>query len=244
MSLPDVPSYYVFHSLRQIIPGRPFHLEKMVECAQKALLSRARRILIPDEAEEGLAGDLSHNPSCSWNGRLRYIGALSSVEAEAADADLDYFISISGAEPQRSLFEERVLAQVESLPGRVVVALGKPDARDRSLSRGRVVIHSYLNRQRQQEMMNRARLVVCRSGYTTLMELAQLRKPALFVPTPGQSEQEHLAEHHRRLGHTHAVSQSRLNLVRDVAEAEKFPGLPPIPPTAESIRRFLEAIAP
>ena len=242
VALRNVPSYYVFHSLRQIIPGRPYLLEKLVECAQKTLLGRARCILVPDEAENGLAGDLSHNPSCSWGGRLRYIGPLSSVEAEPTEPDVDYFISISGAEPQRTLFEERVLAQVEGLPGRVVVALGKPDGVSRTLNRGQVTIYNYLDRGRQQEMMNRARLVVCRSGYTTLMELAQLGKRALFVPTPGQSEQEHLAAHHFRAGNAYTVSQHQLSLVRDVTEAERYPGLPPVPPTRESVRRFLEAI--
>ncbi|MFB6260836.1 MAG: glycosyltransferase, partial [Thiohalorhabdaceae bacterium] len=154
-----------------------------------------------------------------------------------------YFISISGAEPQRTLFEERVLEQVGDLPGRVVVALGKPDGETRTLNRDRVIIYSYLNRQDQQAMMNRARLVICRSGYTTLMELAQLTKPALFVPTPGQSEQEHLADYHYRQGHTYAVNQNDLDLARDVAEAEKYPGLPRVPPTEDSIRRFLEAIS-
>jgi hypothetical protein len=43
-------------------------------------------------------------------------------------------------------------------------------------------------------MMSRARLVVTRSGYTTLMELAELRRRARLVPTVGQSEQEYLAQ--------------------------------------------------
>ena len=242
VGLREVPSYYLFHSLRQIIPGRPYWLEKMVECAQKALFARARRILVPDEAEGGLAGDLSHHPSCDWGDRLRYIGVLSSVERRTGEEDLDYFISISGAEPQRTLFEERVMEQVADLPGRVVVALGKPDGGSDTPSHSRITIYSYLDRHHQQEMMNRARLVVCRSGYTTLMELAQLGKRALFVPTPGQSEQEHLADYHRRRGNVYAVSQARLDLVRDVTEAEKYPGLPEVPPTRESVRRFLEAI--
>ncbi|MEF8794417.1 glycosyltransferase [Thiohalorhabdus sp.] len=243
VALREVPSYYVFHSLRQIIPGRPYYLEKMVECAQKGLLSRARRILVPDEPENGLSGELAHDLSCDWGDRLRYIGALSSVSAQAGQTGVDYFISISGAEPQRTLFEERVLAQVADLPGRVVVALGKPDSETRKPDQDRVVIYNYLNRQDQQAMMNRARLVICRSGYTTLMELAQLHKPALFVPTPGQSEQEHLADYHCHRGHTYAVSQNDLDLPRDVAEAERYPGLPRIRPPEDSVRRFLDAIS-
>ncbi len=38
-----------------------------------------------------------------------------------------------------------------------------------------------------------ARLVICRPGYTTLMDMLKLRKKTVMVPTPGQGEQEYLA---------------------------------------------------
>lgn len=37
-------------------------------------------------------------------------------------------------------------------------------------------------------------LVLCRSGYTTVMDLVKLDKKAFFIPTPGQFEQEYLAK--------------------------------------------------
>ncbi len=242
--LREVPSYYVFHSLRQIIPGRPYGLEKLVECGQRRLLRRARAILVPDvEDNGGLAGDLSHHPHCDWGGRLRYLGNLASVHRRPLAQDVDCFVSISGAEPQRTLLERIVLRDVHRLPGRVVVALGRPErAGEAPRDDGRVTIHPYLDRNRQEELLNRARLVVCRSGYSTLMELAELRRPALFVPTPGQSEQEYLAEYHRSRGHVHAVEQKHLDLVADVARARGLPGLPAVPPTEVSVRRFLAVV--
>ncbi|MFA9461098.1 glycosyltransferase [Thiohalorhabdus sp. Cl-TMA] len=243
--IPEVPSYFLFHSMRQIIPGRPYWLEKMVEGSQMRMFANAQRILVPDEAEDGgLSGDLSHNLSCDWKGRLAYIGPLSTISPQSGDQDLDYFISISGEEPQRSMLERRVLDQVEGLPGRVVVTLGKPEAETRSLSRGRIDVYNYLGRHDQQDMMNRARVVVCRSGYTTLMELAQLGKKALFIPTIGQSEQEYLARYHMERGHTYTVPQNHLDLARDAALAETYHGLPRMPPAAESVRRFLEVVIP
>ncbi|KPV40264.1 hypothetical protein AN478_09160 [Thiohalorhabdus denitrificans] len=241
--LPEVPSYLLFHSLRHIIPGRPERLEGLVEGTQARLFADARRILVPDEAEDGgLSGDLSHHLARDWGDRLAYIGPLSTITPQDGEEDLDYFITLSGQEPQRTLLEERVLAEVEGLPGRIVVALGKPESRSRSLGRGRITVHDYLDRPAQQAMMNRARLVIGRSGYTTLMELAQLGKKALFVPTPGQSEQEYLARYHRERGHTHGVTQSRLDLAADVAKAETFPGLPRTASAGESVRRFLDVV--
>jgi UDP:flavonoid glycosyltransferase YjiC (YdhE family) len=238
----EVPSFHIFHSLRQIIPGRPRALEKLVECAQRRMLSGVARVLVPDEQEQGLAGDLCHNPACDWSGRVDYIGILSSVRRMEVPQDVDCFISISGAEPQRSIFEEIVRSQVRGLKGRIVVALGRPDAAPSVQDDGRIAIHSYMNRAQQQAMMNRAALVVTRSGYTTLMELAELGKKALLIPTVGQSEQEYLAQYHEAQGHMHAVRQSELDLVRDVEAARSYKGLPPMPPTAESVQRFLRAV--
>lgn len=246
--LRGVPSLQLFHSLRQIIPGRPALLEKLVECAQRRLLAGADRVLIPDAPADGLAGELSHGPRCDWGGRLEYIGPLSSICRRSVEQDVDFFISVSGAEPQRSIFERLVLRQVEALPGRVVVALGRPDAGSPDAAPdvrggGRITVHSYLDRERQEDMMNRAGLVVTRSGYSTLMELAELGRKALLVPTPGQSEQEYLARYHEEHGHLHAVLQPDLDLARDVTVAAGYSGLPPMPSTEASAARFLDVFA-
>jgi hypothetical protein len=240
---PEVPTFHLFHSLRQIIPGRPRGLERLVECSQRRMLSGATGILIPDAPTNGLAGDLCHDTACDWQDRLEYIGVLSSVRRRPLPQDIDYFISISGAEPQRTIFEQLVLQQVGHMEGRIVVALGRPDATPTIRDDGRIAIHSYMNRAQQEEMMNRAALVVTRSGYTTLMELAELRKKALLIPTVGQSEQEYLAHYHETRGQIHGVRQSDLDLPRDVRVAASYRGLPAMAPTDESVRRFLHALS-
>ena len=45
-----------------------------------------------------------------------------------------------------------------------------------------------------EKTINESEIVVSRSGYTTIMDLAILGKKAFFIPTPGQYEQEYLAE--------------------------------------------------
>lgn len=242
MALEEIPSFYIFHSLRQIIPGRPRRLEQLVEWNQRRLLARARRILVPDSVQSGLAGDLCHDLACDWGGRVSYIGILASVVRMPVPVDIDCFISVSGAEPQRGVFEQLVLEQVAGLPGRVVVTLGRPEAAEVVHNDGRLTIYGYLGRERQAEMMNRARLIVTRAGYTTLMELAELGKKALLVPTLGQSEQEYLAEYHRRAGRVHSVDQRKLRLRRDVALAWEHPGFQPMSPSSESVERFMELV--
>ena len=87
-----------------------------------------------------------------------------------------------------------------------------------------ITIYGYLDRKGQAEMMNRAKLVVCRSGYTTVMELAELGKKALMIPTPGQTEQEYLGRYYAERGYYHCVSQYELDLAKDIEKARSLSG--------------------
>ncbi len=238
-----VPSYCILHSLRQIIPGRPRWMERFVERGQRNLTAGFRRILIPDAEENGgLSGDLGHDPELDWgDGRLCYIGPLSGIRRIEGSPDVDWFFSISGIEPQRSLMEKKVLAALPHLDGRIVVTLGQPSQAGTCRHIGQATVYGYLDRQAQGEMLNRARVVMTRSGYTTLMELAELGQRALFVPTPGQSEQEYLARFHHDKGHVYSTTQGELDLARDLPRAAEKPGLPRIG-SGQSVMRFLSAI--
>ncbi len=238
-----VPSYCILHSLRQIIPGRSRALETLVEWGQRNLLNGFDKVLIPDVGEnDGLSGDLGHHPALNWGeDRLCYIGPLSDVRRPGLPEDVDYFFSISGIEPQRTLLERKVMAALPKLTGHIVVTLGRPQLDTAPRQIGNVTVYNYLNREQQARMLNRARLIVSRSGYTTLMELAELGKKALFIPTPGQSEQEYLADFHRTKKHVWSTTQARLDLLVDLDRARAANGVPRHSST-ESPARFLEVI--
>ncbi len=238
-----VPSYCIFHSLRQIIPGRLRRVERLVEWGQRGLLEGFAKVLIPDVKENGgLSGDLGHDPALDWGGKLDWIGPLADVVRPDLPEDIDYFFSVSGIEPQRGLLEKRVLAALPELGGRrVVVTLGDPERAGERYELAGATVYGYLERERQAEMLNRAHVVMTRSGYTTLMELATLGKHALFVPTPGQSEQEYLARFHCERGHVYSTTQRRLDIPRDLPCAAAAAGLPCLS-GAESVGRFLQVL--
>ena len=203
-------------------------------------MGRYGRIVVPDfEGEHNLSGVLSHNVSHFDLSRVHYIGILSHLRRTGAKKDVDYFISLTGPEPQRSILERKILMQVGDLEGRVVIAGGNPDVRQKEAAGG-VEFHSYLDGQRQEEMMNRTRFFVSRSGYTSMMELAELGiKRALLIPTPGQTEQEYLGDYYEAQGYFHHVDQYVLELKRDIARALGFKGFAPPWRTEESVRRFM-----
>lgn len=238
----SVPSYHLMHTLHQIMPFRARPVEWIIESLQQRILSGARKVLIPDQEENGLAGELCHDLVAFRRDQIEYLGILSSVLKMPVEQDVDYFITVSGVEPQRSVLEGKVLKQARDLDGRVVITLGRPDLPFSLSDDGRLAVYSYLGRRRQAEMMNRARVVVSRSGYTTLMELAELGKRALMVPAVGQSEQEYLADLHERRGTMHSVPQGKLSLARDLVDAERYPGLVGVRPTCEAVEKFLRIV--
>ncbi|RLE11898.1 glycosyltransferase [Candidatus Aerophobetes bacterium] len=223
---PEVPSFFVFHQLRFIAPGRIKIFERCTEGFNYLSGDNFQKILVPDLKEENLSlsGDLSHNLCYFKEGKVEYIGILCDLRIKKVPQDIDYFISISGPEPQRTILEKKILSQLSSLKGKVVVALGKPEEKKDTIYQG-ARIFSCLNRKGQEEMMNRSRLIITRPGYTTLMELATLGKKALLIPTPGQTEQIYLASYHLKKGNFYSISQEKLNLARDVREAERYPGI-------------------
>jgi hypothetical protein len=238
-----VASFQIAHGLRFIAPQRNWLVELAMEYSYHRCFGRTARFAVPDFAVNGLSGNLSHNLRYVQPHRVSYIGILSRVRRVALPQDIDCYVSLSGPEPQRSILEDILLKQVYDVPGRVVVSLGKPEQAGRTWTNGRATIHSYVDRHQQEELMNRAQLIVSRSGYTTMMELAELAKPALLIPTPGQTEQEYLADYHLRRGNFYSVSQAKLDLPRDLNVARRYPGYKPVHRTEVSIDRFMKLVA-
>jgi UDP:flavonoid glycosyltransferase YjiC (YdhE family) len=218
-----VPSVLITHQLRFYLPPALRWAAVFGEWFNRIVFRKYRYVFVPDaEGSPNLSGVLSHKGKIAGHPKVRYIGCLSSIEktADSKEDDIDLLISISGPEPQRSRFETRVMEQVEKVPGKIWIALGEPgDAKDKTLDKGRIRIFSHLDRKAMAEAMLQAKYIVCRSGYSTVMELLALGKNALLVPTPGQTEQEYLADYYREQGIFHSCTQQELDL-------EKLPKLP------------------
>ncbi|MBW2987634.1 hypothetical protein KY336_03730 [Candidatus Woesearchaeota archaeon] len=240
----EVPCFFITHQPRFIVPKRVRPVERTLEYLNYTFLRKFTKIFIPDYEMNGLTGDLSHSLRF-YNGKpLEYIGILSAMQEVDTEQDIDYFISISGPEPQRTIFEDIIMPQLNSLAGNIVITLGKPEENVKNIiktKKATITIFSYLAPEQQQLMFNKAKMVVSRSGYTTLMDLAQLGKKALFVPTVGQTEQEYLSHYHNKQKTWYSVRQKKFKLARDLKIAEQYPGFSKCN-TQESVDRFMKHV--
>lgn len=148
---------------------------------------------IPDwEAYPGLAGDLSHPPLVGV--KTRYLGPLSRLKKVEAPVRYRIAFVLSGPEPQRSIWEAEIREQVKAFPEeRFFMLQGKPEVPFFESQEGNLLVSPHLDSNQLSLLFAQSALIVCRSGYSTLMDLAYTERPAYLVPTPGQPEQEYLA---------------------------------------------------
>jgi hypothetical protein len=204
-------------------------------------------VIVPDIDPNGgsnnLSGKLCRSNVNATNRRVYYAGILTSTKKMALDRDLDFLAIASGPEPQRTRLEEIILKQVQKLPGEKVVLLGSPQKESHIRLDEHTTVHSYVSTEEKTELMNRARFIIARSGYTTMMELAELdKKHGLFTPTPGQTEQEYLSRYYASQGWFLSRSQYKLKLAEDVEKAMQYRGFPQMAKTEENVKRLYQDV--
>jgi uncharacterized protein (TIGR00661 family) len=236
-----IPSYLIIHQIRFILPRKLRKVETFTETFNKLITQGFSKVLILDFEKKGLSGDLSHNLNLFNKKKICYMGPTSSFERKSVKKDIDYLISISGPEPQRTIFEEKVLEQIQYLKGKIVVTTGKPEKKSKKV-KGNVTIYNYLTSEERENLLSRAKMVISRSGYSTVCDVAEVGAKAFFIPTPQQTEQEYLAKYLEEKGWFYSKSQADFNLVKDLKKAEKFSSYPKKDFTRKSVKTFMKII--
>ncbi len=179
---------------------------------------------IPDhQTTPNLSGKLSINTDSSLH--KVYLGPISRFKKSGENQTAyDLLILLSGPEPQRSILEKKLLHQAKDYKGKVVFVAGKVEPIQRTEKKGRITYYNYLSTDGLQKAMERSRVILCRSGYTSIMDLSALNKKAFFIPTPGQFEQEYLAKHLELQGVAPYANQDEFNLSL-LDQLENYAGL-------------------
>lgn len=239
------PSLFIAHQLRFSMPGGISVIEFLSEYFNKYCHKKFDKILVPDNSPEdgALAGKLSYAKKYYIGKNIYYIGIISGVRKLKVEENLDYLISISGPKEQKMSLQKIIMEQVTSLPGKKVVLLGDPGVKKEYKLDTRTLVKPFANRKEMSQLMNRAKFLVTRSGYTTVMEIAELqKKKVLFVPTPGQTEQEYLSRYYEDKKWFHSVNQEDLCLTKDVEVAARFMGFPKMAGSEENIKKLYKEV--
>lgn len=218
----SVPCFFITHQLRFKLPRRFEKLEFISEYFNKLYFRNYKKIFIPDEEKEpNLSGDLSHDIKRINSSKLFYTGLLADLNFNNEPVSSDHLIIISGPEPQRSIFEKKAVEQAACLIGKTIIVCGKTECTGvRTI--GNVEIYDHASREMIYSMMKGTNMIISRPGYSSVMEIVSMNKKALFIPTPGQTEQEYLGRYFKDKGYFQSVLQENMDLQTDIKTAENF----------------------
>lgn len=215
----EIPSVFITHQINVLTGATtwittPLHqrfIKKYIEC------------WIPDvEHSPNLSGKLGHIYDGSLN--LKYIGPLSRLHKKPVAKKYDLMVILSGTEPQRSLLEQKIRHELENYTGKVLFIRGVIEADETITQSGNITFYNFMNSAVLEQAFNESEIILCRPGYSTIMDLAQLGKKAFFIPTPGRYEQEYLARKLKKSGLAPYASQKDFK-IKDLHKADHYKGL-------------------
>ncbi len=184
----NIPSAFITHQLR-VLSGSTTWLSSKFH---QKIISKFDECWVPDHTgTRNLSGDLGHIEG--FESSIKYLGPLSRFEKKDLQKKYDLLVVLSGPEPQRSFLEVKLLDELQSYNGKICFVKGLIENEQRKTQINHITTYNFMASKELETALNESKLVLSRSGYTSIMDYAKLEKKAFLIPTPGQFEQEYLA---------------------------------------------------
>lgn len=214
------PSIFITHQLN-VLSGKTTWISSKLH---QYFIGKFTECWVPDVKEQpNLTGKLGHLKNSDLS--LKYLGPLSRLEKKEKELKYELMVILSGPEPQRTMLEERLMDELQSFNGAVIFIKGKVESEQKKESVKNITFYNFMTSSEIETAFNESEMVLCRSGYTTVMDLAKLEKKAFFIPTPGQFEQEYLAKRYKRNGIAPYAKQDEFR-IENLLEIPLYKGLP------------------
>ena len=190
--------YIITHQVYPKMPRGFGFLENFGGWMFKKYLSRFNKVLIPDfERGDNLSGSLAADRDLPPEKFVR-IGILSRFNHSQAGTpafhQIPVLVLMSGQENQRTVLENKIIAALDGLELNVLFVRGVGESRPTINNTKNITFRNLLSGNELRDALMAAELIICRAGYSTLCDVVALKKRAVIIPTPGQTEQEYLAE--------------------------------------------------
>ena len=217
------PCVFITHQLNVLSGNTTWMSSK----AHQKIIKKFDACWVPDvEEKPNLTGKLGHLKKSKLN--IIYLGPLSRFEKKDNPIKNDLMVLLSGPEPQRTMLEEKLLHELKDFEGNILFVKGKIEdeqiQEEIQIPKGKILHYNFMKSDELENALNVTEKVLCRSGYTTVMDLAKLEKKAFFIPTPGQYEQEYLAKRMQKQGLVPFSKQEDFTL-EDLLLIDEFDGL-------------------
>ena len=213
-----IPSVFITHQLR-VLSGSTTWLSSKLH---QRIISKFDECWVPDHiGTKNLSGDLGHIEG--YKHAVKYLGPLTRFKKLNLKTKHNLMVLLSGPEPQRSYLEDKLLGDLKHYKGNVLFIKGKIEAQQKKETRDHMEVYNFMTSTELEIAINESDLILSRSGYTTIMDLAKLDKKAFFIPTPGQFEQEYLAKKFTNEVVAPSATQNEFN-IKMLANVDDYTG--------------------
>jgi uncharacterized protein (TIGR00661 family) len=218
-----VKTVFITHQIRIIMPFKWF--ENVIHHLNTRLIQNFEACWIPDfEEKPNLSGKLSHNVTNTGSIHLKtsYIAPLSRMRLLERPKQYQATFILSGPEPQRTIFENIILIQLKNIKQKFCLIRGIVSEEKADLNTNSAIeIHNYLTSNDLNEKIAASHFVICRSGYSSIMDLWAAGAQAVLIPTPGQTEQIYLADYLCEQNLFYKQRQTSFNLAEAISIMNK-----------------------
>jgi uncharacterized protein (TIGR00661 family) len=219
----NVFSVFVTHQICILMPKGWKWFEKILYHLNRLLIEKFDECWIPDmEGAYNLTGDLTRKYPLPKN--AKFIGLLTRMNTVESKLKYDLLILLSGPEPQRSIIEELLRQQAKDFSEKMLMVRGIAERNGKQRIKKNFEVVDFMTSQDLNEAIASSVLVISRSGYSTVMDLAVMHKKAIFIPTPGQTEQEYLGVHLMQKGISYFELQHSFDLKRALKKSDAYKG--------------------
>lgn len=212
-------SIFITHQLNILMPAAFKWMEGLVNAFNRKQIGKFDECWVPADNNE-LFPDLL---AVTGNIKPRYIGYLSRLNKQAGKAKYAILVVASGPSPQREIFAELLYEQLNSLNKQVLLVKGGSGA-DNLKTTNNITVVELMTTNELNKAICESNLVICRSGYSSVMDLMRLGRNAIFVPTPGQTEQEYVAKVLSEQDIAYSAPQQKFDLQKALKEAAHYTG--------------------
>lgn len=214
-------SIFITHQLHFQTPNWMRFIQPLIHKINYWFINKYDLCWIPDfSGNDNVGGLLSHPKNMPEN--CRYIGLLSRFNiAELQEKKYDILAILSGPEPQRSIFEQILIEEFKKNNSKALIVRGKPDILA-TYSKNNIDFINHIETDQLAQLILATPMVISRSGYSSVMDYIKLTKNSILVPTPGQTEQEYLAESLKGKGWFYTIDQNKFNLEESLQKCKNY----------------------
>ncbi len=218
----DTKNILITHQLCPNLKGWWRSLNWPIEQILRLQYDNFNMVWIPDDEINNLSGILSSLPIAD----KQFIGVLSRfINIKETVLKNEILVILSGVEPQRTILEAKIIDQLKSINKNAVIVSGIGEGDEMENISTNITKYQRLSTNALAHLISESKYIVCRAGYSSIMDLAVLGKKALLIPTPGQIEQEYLAEKLMKEKKFLMQTQENLNLAEAINEIDKYEGI-------------------